>query len=98
THDARALMREMAAAAHLCGDPGLQFETTIDTWHTCKATDRIHASNPCSEFLFLDDTACNLASLNLLRFRTAAGGIDVAAMRHVVDLTFTAQELIVDNA
>src|SRR5262249_53878386 len=69
THDARVIMRAMAEAAHLCGDPGLQFDTTINAWHTCKATDRIYASNPCSEFLFLNDTACNLASLNLMKFR-----------------------------
>ncbi len=98
TYDAAALLREMAAAAHLCGDPGLQFDTTINAWHTCKATDRIHASNPCSEFIFLDDTACNLASLNLLRFRDESGRLDVAGIKHVVDLTITAQELIVDNA
>ena len=98
THDAAALMREMAAAAHLCGDPGLQFDTTINAWHTCKATDRIHASNPCSEFIFLDDTACNLASLNLMRFHDNRGRLDVGAIKHVVDLTITAQELIVDNA
>ena len=63
THDAATLMREMAEAAHLCGDPGLQFDTTINAWHTSKATDRIYASNPCSEFIFLNDTACNLASI-----------------------------------
>ncbi len=98
TYDARVLMREMAAAAHLCGDPGLQFDTTINAWHTSKATDRIYASNPCSEFIYLNDTACNLASLNLMKFRVAGGGIDVEGIKHVVDLTITAQELIVDAA
>ncbi len=74
TYDAPTLMRAMAEAAHLCGRPGpLQFDTTINAWHTCKATDRIYASNPCSEFLFLNDTACNLASLNVLKFRRDDG-------------------------
>jgi ribonucleoside-diphosphate reductase alpha chain len=96
TYDAPTLMRAMAEAAHLCGDPGVQFDTTINAWHTCKATDRIYASNPCSEFLFLNDTACNLSSLNVLKFRRNDGSIDVDNLTHVVDLMFTAQELLVD--
>lgn len=98
TYQARALMRNIAEAAHLCGDPGLQFDTTINHWHTCKSTDRIYASNPCSEYMFLNDTACNLASLNLMKFRDAAGAFDVSGFRHAVDVMITAQEVIVDNA
>ena len=98
THLARELFDELVRAAHLCGDPGLQFDDAIQHWHTCKATDRIEASNPCSEFMFLNDTACNLASLNLMRFWSPAGGVDVDALLHVVRVVFTAQELIVGNA
>ncbi len=97
-YPARDLMRQIAEAAHLCGDPGLQFDTTINKWHTSKATDRIYASNPCSEYMFLNDTACNLASLNLMKFRDAAGDFDVEAFKHAVDVVFTAQEVIVDSA
>ena len=97
-YEARDLMRQIAEAAHLCGDPGLQFDTTINRWHTCKATDRIYASNPCSEYMFLNDTACNLASLNLMKFRDGSGEFDVEAFKHAVDVTITAQEVIVDNA
>lgn len=68
TYKARDLLGQVAEAAHQCGDPGLQFDTTINTWHTAKESGRIHASNPCSEYLFLDDSACNLASINLLKF------------------------------
>lgn len=95
---ARELMRQISEAAHVCGDPGLQFDTTINRWHTCKATDRIYASNPCSEYMFLNDSACNLASLNLLKFRDARGDFDAQAFKHAVDVVFTAQEVIVDNA
>ncbi len=91
-------MREMAESAWQCGDPGMQYDTTINRWHTCKATDRINASNPCSEYMFLDDTACNLASLNLLKFLGDNGQFDVAGFRHAVDVTITAQEILVDNA
>jgi ribonucleoside-diphosphate reductase alpha chain len=96
TYRARALFREISEAAHLCGDPGLQFDTTINSWHTCPATDRINASNPCSEYMFLDDTACNLASLNLMHFRTIDGDFDVAAFRHAVRVVLLAMEIIVD--
>ena len=95
---ARDLMRKMAESAWQCGDPGMQYDTTINRWHTSKATDRIYASNPCSEYMFLDDTACNLASLNLLRFLGANGQFDTEGFRHAVDVTITAQEILVDNA
>ncbi|MDZ7374444.1 MAG: vitamin B12-dependent ribonucleotide reductase [candidate division KSB1 bacterium] len=98
TYRARDLMRAIAEAAHICGDPGLQFDTTINAWHTCPNSGRINASNPCSEFMFLDDTACNLASLNLMRFRRPDGEFDVEAFRRAVDIFITAQEIIVDNA
>jgi ribonucleoside-diphosphate reductase alpha chain len=95
---ARDLMRKMAESAWQCGDPGMQYDTTINRWHTCKATDRIYASNPCSEYMFLDDTACNLASLNLLKFLGPQGQFDTDGFRHAVDITITAQEILVDNA
>ncbi len=98
SYEARDLMQQIAGSAHLCGDPGLQFDTTINTWHTCKGTDRIYASNPCSEFMFLNDTACNLASLNLMKFRDARGDFDPDAFRHGVDVTLSAMEIIVGNA
>ncbi len=98
THPARDLMKQIAAAAHLCGDPGLQFDTTVNRWHTCKATDRIYASNPCSEYMFLNDSACNLASLNLMKFRDANGELDVEGFKHAIDVVFTAQEVVVDAA
>ena len=81
-----------------CGDPGMQYDTTINRWHTCKNTARINASNPCSEYMFLDDTACNLASLNLMKFLGSNGQFDVTAFKHAVDVTITAQEILVDNA
>jgi len=95
---ARDLMRMMAESAWQCGDPGMQYDTTINRWHTCKATDRIYASNPCSEYMFLDDTACNLASLNLLKFLGSNGQFDTDGFRHAVGITITAQEILVDNA
>jgi ribonucleoside-diphosphate reductase alpha chain len=95
TFRARELMREISEAAHLCGDPGLQFDTTINDWHTCLNTARINASNPCSEYMFLDDTACNLASLNLMCFRTIDGDFDVESFKHAVDVVLLAQEIIV---
>ncbi|HLV61044.1 MAG TPA: vitamin B12-dependent ribonucleotide reductase [Fredinandcohnia sp.] len=98
TFRARQLFREIAEAAHLCGDPGLQFDTTINAWHTCPNSGRINASNPCSEYMFLDDTACNLASLNLMRFRDESGEFDIEAFRKAVEITILAQEIIVDNA
>ena len=99
THRARDLMRMMAESAWVCGDPGIQFDTTINDWHTCANTDRINASNPCSEYMFLDDSACNLASLNLMRFYDEAdGGFDVPAFRHACEVMITAMEIIVGNA
>jgi ribonucleoside-diphosphate reductase alpha chain len=95
---ARALLREMAEAAHVCGDPGIQYDSTINRWNPVKASGRIHSSNPCSEYMFLDDTACNLASLNLMRFVDDAGRFDVEAFRRAVALTILAQEILVDHA
>src|SRR3989442_1552562 len=90
THSARALMRKMSDAAWICGDPGMQYDTTINDWHPCINTSRINASNPCSEYMFLDDSACNLASLNLRRFQTESGDLDVEAFRRAVQTTITA--------
>jgi ribonucleoside-diphosphate reductase alpha chain len=98
THKARELMQMMAEAAWQCGDPGMQFDTTINAWHTCPSSGRINASNPCSEYMFLDDTACNLASLNLMRFRTDDGEFDVEAFKAACRTMITAQEILVDNA
>jgi ribonucleoside-diphosphate reductase alpha chain len=98
TYKAREIFRRMADAAHLCGDPGIQYDTTINDWHTSANTDRIHASNPCSEYMFLNDTACNLASLNLMKFVREDGEFDVDAYRYAARLTITAQEILVDNA
>jgi ribonucleoside-diphosphate reductase alpha chain len=98
TYQARDIFRRMADAAHLCGDPGIQYDTTINEWHTSANTDRIHASNPCSEYMFLNDTACNLASLNLMKFVGADGEVDVDAYRFAAKVTITAQEILVDNA
>ncbi len=95
---ARELLRRMAESAWQCGDPGMQYDTTVNRWHTCKTTARINASNPCSEYMFLDDTACNLASLNLMKFLNSNGSFDAEAFRHAVDITITAQEILVDNA
>ncbi|MEW5742817.1 MAG: vitamin B12-dependent ribonucleotide reductase [Myxococcota bacterium] len=95
TYRARDLFREISEAAWKCGDPGLQFDTTVNSWHTCANTARINASNPCSEYMFLDDTACNLASLNLMHFRTIDGEFDVEAFKHAVDITLLGQEIIV---
>src|SRR5216684_3196485 len=97
-YPARELLHRMAASAWHCGDPGMQYDTTVNRWHTAKATARINASNPCSEYMFLDDTACNLASLNLLKFPGPNGQFDIEAFRHAVDITVTAQEILVDNA
>ena len=97
-YPARELMKKMAESAWQCGDPGMQYDTTINRWHTSKATDRINASNPCSEYMFLDDTACNLASINLLKFLGSNGQFDTEGFRHAVDVTITAQEILVDNA
>ncbi len=98
TYKARDIFHKMAEAAHLCGDPGIQYDTTINEWHTSANTDRIHASNPCSEYMFLNDTACNLACLNLMKFVGADGEFDVEAYRFAAKVTLTAQEILVDNA
>ncbi len=95
---ARDLLLKISDSAWRCGDPGMQYDTTINRWHTCKSTARINASNPCSEYMFLDDTACNLASLNLMKFLGPNGQFDVPAFKHAVDVTITAQEILVDNA
>jgi ribonucleoside-diphosphate reductase alpha chain len=92
---ARELMREIAEAAWRCADPGLQYDTTINQWHTCPESGRINASNPCSEYLHVDDSACNLASLNLMKFRREDGSIDIESFQHAVDVVLLAQEIIV---
>jgi ribonucleoside-diphosphate reductase alpha chain len=97
TYKAKELLHKISEATWHCGDPGMQFDTTINRWHTSKNTARINASNPCSEYMFLDDSACNLASLNLLKF-APNGTFDVEAYRHAVDVLITAQEILVDNA
>ena len=97
--EAREVLREIALATHQCGDPGMQFDTTINDWNPCAATDRIYASNPCSEYMFLDDTACNLASLNLLKFYDLEKHeFDVQGYRHACRVLITAQEILVSNA
>jgi ribonucleoside-diphosphate reductase alpha chain len=98
TYKARDLMQKIAGSAWVCGDPGMQYDTTINDWHTCAATDRIHASNPCSEYMFLNDTACNLASLNLMRFFDADSGFDVASFKHTCEVVISGMEVIVGNA
>ena len=98
THRARGLMRLIAEGTHVCGDPGMQFDTTINDWHTCPNTDRIKASNPCSEYMFLDDSACNLASLNLMKFLDEEGRFDADAYAAAIRTMITAQEIIVGNA
>src|ERR1700757_4514422 len=95
---ARDLMMKISDSTWHCGDPGMQYDTTVNRWHTCKSTARINASNPCSEYMFLDDTACNLASLNLMKFANGSGQFDVPAFKSAVDVTITAQEILVDNA
>jgi len=98
TVKARELMRLMAESAWQCGDPGIQYDTTINDWHTSSNSGRINASNPCSEYMYLDDSACNLASLNLMKFLNEDGSIDVESYRHAVHMTITAQEILVGNA
>ncbi len=95
---AREVMRQIADAAWICGDPGLQYHTTINNWHTSSNTAPINSSNPCSEYMFLDDTACNLASLNLMKFRRADHSFDVEAFRKAIQVTLTAMEISVDNS
>ncbi len=98
TYRARDLMRLIAEGTWVCGDPGMQFDTTINEWHTSANTARINASNPCSEYMFLDDSACNLASLNLMQFVKADGELDAEALRAAVRTLITAQEILVDNS
>ncbi len=98
TYKARDLMRKIAEATWQCGDPGMQYDTTINRWHTSKNTGRINASNPCSEYMFLDNSACNLASFNLMKFVTPTGTFDIAAYRDAIDIVLTAMEILVDSA
>jgi ribonucleoside-diphosphate reductase alpha chain len=95
---ARDIMNKIAEATWQCGDPGMQYDTTINRWHTSKNTGRINASNPCSEYMFLDDSACNLASFNLLKFLTPGGQFDTNAYRHSIGVVTTAMEIIIDSA
>jgi ribonucleoside-diphosphate reductase alpha chain len=96
--EARTLLRKIAEGTHICGDPGMQFDSTIHKWHTCKGTDRQNSTNPCSEYLFLDNTACNLASLNLMKFKGEDGVFDVERFKTAARIFITAQEILVDNA
>src|SRR6187399_13853 len=98
TYKAKDLMRQIAEATWVCGDPGMQFDTTVNDWHTCPETARINASNPCSEYMFLDDSACNLASINLMKFVREDGEFDVVAFAKACETFLTAQEILVDNA
>ena len=97
-YQARDLLHMIAEATHQCGDPGMQFDTTINAWHTCPNSGRINASNPCSEYMHLDDSACNLASLNLMRFVDDDGAFDVESYRRAVDIAITAQDIVVDRS
>ncbi|MCM3878841.1 MAG: vitamin B12-dependent ribonucleotide reductase [Vicinamibacterales bacterium] len=98
TYKARDLMRLIAEGTYVCGDPGMQFDTTVNEWHPCPNTARINASNPCSEYMFLDDSACNLASINLMKFVRPDGEFDVIAYKAAIRTLITAQEILVDNA
>ncbi len=98
TYKARYIMNKIAEATWQCGDPGMQYDSTINRWHTSKNTGRINASNPCSEYMFLDNSACNLASFNLLKFVTPAGTFDIPAYRAAIDVMITAMEILVDNS
>jgi ribonucleoside-diphosphate reductase alpha chain len=98
TFQARDLMQKVAEGTWICGDPGVQYEDTIQRWHTCPNTAPINSSNPCSEYMHIDDSACNLSSLNLMKFRRADGSFDVEAFRAAVRIYITAQEILVDNA
>ena len=95
TLPARELMNQIAKAAWDCADPGVQYDTIINRWHTCPESGRINASNPCSEYMHVDDSACNLASLNLMKFRREDGSFDTAEFEHAVDIVFLAQEIVV---
>jgi ribonucleoside-diphosphate reductase alpha chain len=96
--DAKTLLRKIAEGTYICGDPGMQYDGTIQKWHTCKGTQPIHATNPCSEYVFLNNTACNLASLNLMKFKREDGVFDVERFKAAVRIFITAQEIVVDNA
>ena len=96
--DARTLLNKIAEGTHICGDPGLQYDGAIQKWHTCKGTEAIHSTNPCSEYVFLNNTACNLASLNLMKFKRADSTFDVERFKAAVRIYITAQEILVDNA
>jgi len=96
--DAAKLLHKIAEGTWTCGDPGMQFDSTIQKWHTCKGTEPIHSTNPCSEYVFLNNTACNLASLNLMKFKQGDGGFDVERFKAAVRLFITAQEILVDNS
>ncbi|MGA3264920.1 MAG: vitamin B12-dependent ribonucleotide reductase [Terracidiphilus sp.] len=98
SYKAREIMRRIADATWLCGDPGMQFDTTVNRWHTSKNTARINASNPCSEYMFLDNSACNLASFNLMKYMTPAGVFDIPAYRHSISVMITAMDILVDNS
>ena len=98
TFQAKDLMDQIAFAAWACADPGVQFDTTINDWHTCANTDRIHASNPCSEYMFLDNSACNLASINVMRYLRPDGTFDVEGFRHTTRVFVTAMDILVDYA
>lgn len=98
TFPAKELLHQIAEATWQCGDPGMQFDTTINAWHTCPNTGRINASNPCSEYMHLDNSACNLASLNLMKFLKDDGGFDTLAFKHAVDISIMAQDILVDNS
>ena len=91
-------MRQIADAAWQCADPGMQYDTTINEWHTCPASGRINGSNPCSEYMHLDNSACNLASLNLMKFLNDDGSFDVASFKHAVEIVFAAQEMLVTES
>jgi ribonucleoside-diphosphate reductase alpha chain len=98
TYKAREIMHKIAEATWLCGDPGLQFDTTMNRWHTSKNSGRINASNPCSEYVFLDNSACNLASFNLMKYVTPSGGFDIISYRHSISVVITAMDILVDNS
>ena len=98
TFKAREVLKKIAEGTWICGDPGIQCDTIINKYHTCKNSGRINASNPCSEYMFLDDTACNLASINLMKFRTADGGFDVEKFKSAVRTFIIAMDIIVDGA
>ncbi len=97
TFKAREILRKIAEGTHICGDPGMQFDSIINKWNTCKNSGRINASNPCSEYMFLDDSACNLASINLMRYRTEEGNFDVEKFKRTVKTFIIAQELLIDG-